>query len=99
LDLAERGIRVNSVSPALIWTRELAKGLERTADPDTYRGIWKDFHMLRRIADPLACAGPVLFLLSEDASFITGVDLPIDGGFLAMGPQGIGRFASVAGSR
>jgi NAD(P)-dependent dehydrogenase (short-subunit alcohol dehydrogenase family) len=99
LDLAEYGIRVNSVSPALIWTRELEKGLNKTPDPEAYREIWNDFHMLRRIGHPVECAGPVLFLLSDDASFITGVDLPIDGGFLAMGPQGIGKFVKTAGSK
>lgn len=98
LDFAEYNVRVNSVSPALIWTRELEKGLNKTPDPAAYREIWNDFHMLRRLGDPVECAGPVLFLLSDDASFITGADLPIDGGFLAMGPQGIGKFVRTAGS-
>jgi NAD(P)-dependent dehydrogenase (short-subunit alcohol dehydrogenase family) len=99
LDLGEHNIRVNSVSPALIWTRELEKGLNATPDPEHYRQIWNDFHVLRRLGDPVECAGPVLFLLSEDASFVTGADLPIDGGFLVLGPQGLGRFVRTAGSR
>jgi NAD(P)-dependent dehydrogenase (short-subunit alcohol dehydrogenase family) len=44
------------------------------------------------------CAGPTLFLLSDDASFITGTDLPIDGGYLGMGPEGIGETTVIAGS-
>lgn len=99
LDLAEFGIRVNSVSPALIWTREVEKGLNKAENPEQLKEIWNDFHMLRRMGDPIECAGPVLFLLSDDASFITGADLPIDGGFLALGPQGIGKYTSMAGSR
>jgi len=98
IDFAEFNIRVNSVSPALIWTRELEKGLSKTPDPSSFREIWNDFHMLRRIGNPIECARPVLFLLSDDASFITGADLPIDGGFLSMGPQGIGKFVRTAGS-
>lgn len=99
LDLAEYGIRVNSVSPALIWTREVEKGLNKAENPEELKQIWNDFHILRRMGDPMECAGPVLFLLSNDASFITGADLPIDGGFLALGPQGIGKYTSMAGSR
>jgi enoyl-[acyl-carrier-protein] reductase (NADH) len=39
-----------------------------------------------------------LFLLSDDASFITGTDLPVDAGYNAMGPEGIGELSSFAGS-
>jgi NAD(P)-dependent dehydrogenase (short-subunit alcohol dehydrogenase family) len=99
LDLAELGIRVNSVSPALIMTRELQKSIDSSPDPVGFQSVWNDYHMLRRIGEPIECAGPVLFLLSDDASFITGADLPIDGGFLAMGPQGIGAHTSRAGTK
>jgi NAD(P)-dependent dehydrogenase (short-subunit alcohol dehydrogenase family) len=99
LDLAPFNIRVNSVSPALIWTRELQRGLEKASDPERHMEEWKNYHMLRRLGEPVECARPILFLLSDDASFITAVDLPIDGGYLAMGPAGIGKFASVAGSK
>lgn len=92
LDLAPSNIRVNSVSPALIWTRELQKTLDMAPDREQFYRMWGDFHMLRRIGVPVECAGPVLFLLSDDASFITGADLPVDGGYLAMGPQGLGLF-------
>ena len=92
LDLAPYNIRVNSVSPALIWTRELQKTLDRAPDREQFYQLWGDFHMLRRIGDPVECAGPVMFLLSDDASFVTGADLPVDGGYLAMGPQGLGLF-------
>jgi NAD(P)-dependent dehydrogenase (short-subunit alcohol dehydrogenase family) len=100
LDLARYGIRVNSVSPGWIWTREV----ERAAQLDgggreKWEPIWGQYHMLGRCGEPIECAGPILFLLSEDASFITGVDLPIDGGYLSMGPEGLGHTTVIAGSK
>jgi NAD(P)-dependent dehydrogenase (short-subunit alcohol dehydrogenase family) len=97
LDLATDGIRVNSVSPGWVWTREVDKAAG--GDRATYDPIWGDFHMLRRMAHPVEIAGPVLFLLSDDASFITGTDLPVDGGYNALGPEGLGQVTKIAGSR
>ena len=54
--------------------------------------------MMDRCAEPIEVAGPALFLLSDDASFITGTDLPVDGGYLSLGPEGLGKTAAVAGS-
>jgi len=99
LDLAKYKIRVNSVSPAWIWTRELEKAAQLDGGGrEKWEPIWGQFHMLERCAEPIECAGPTLFLLSEDASFITGTDLLIDGGYLAIGPEGLGKSSSFAGS-
>jgi NAD(P)-dependent dehydrogenase (short-subunit alcohol dehydrogenase family) len=46
-----------------------------------------DFHLLRRAGDPDEVARAVLFLCSDDASFVTGTDLAVDGGYSAMGPE------------
>jgi NAD(P)-dependent dehydrogenase (short-subunit alcohol dehydrogenase family) len=97
LDLAPHHIRVNSVSPGWIWTREVDKAAG--GDRETYDPIWGEFHMLRRMGHPVEIAGPVLFLLSSDASFITGTDLPVDGGYNALGPEGLGQNTKIAGSR
>lgn len=97
LDLAPFGIRVNSVSPGWIWTREVDKAAG--GDRQTYDPIWGEFHMLRRMGHPVEIAGPVLFLLSNDASFITGTDLPVDGGYNSLGPEGLGQNTKIAGSR
>ncbi len=99
LDMARYGIRVNSVSPGWIWTREVYKaaaidgGGREKWDP-----VWGEYHMLGRCGEPVECAGPTLFLLSDDASFITGTDLAIDAGYCAMGPEGLGKTAKFAGS-
>jgi NAD(P)-dependent dehydrogenase (short-subunit alcohol dehydrogenase family) len=55
--------------------------------------------MLGRCGHTVEIARPVLFLLSDDASFITGTDLPVDGGYQGMGPEGIGKTTVVAGSK
>ncbi len=100
LDFASDNIRVNSISPGWIWTREVYKaaaidgGGREKWDP-----IWGEYHMLGRCGNPVECAGPALFLLSDDACFITGTDLPVDAGYQSMGPEGLGRTASFAGSK
>ncbi len=96
LDLAPHKIRVNSVSPGWIWTREVDKAAG--GDRATYDPIWGQFHMLRRMGLPIEIAGPVLFLLSDDAAFITGSDLPVDGGYNGLGPEGLGQNTKIAGS-
>ncbi|WP_194409265.1 SDR family oxidoreductase [Microbacterium cremeum] len=68
------GIRVNAVAPAVVKTvfaRALYEGHEEEAS---------SAYPLRRLGEPADVAGPVAFLLSDDAAWITGQTLPIDGG-------------------
>jgi len=55
--------------------------------------------MLERCGEAVECAGPVLFLFSDDASFITAADLPIDGGYQGLGSEGLGKASMFAGSK
>ena len=99
-DMAKYGIRVNSVSPAWIWTREVYKAAALDGGGrEKWDPIWGEYHMLGRCGEPIECAGPVLFLLSDDASFITSTDLAIDGGYMGMGPEGLGKTTVLAGSK
>ena len=96
LDMAKDGIRVNSISPAWVWTPEVAKAA--VGGRDKWEHVWGPFHMLRRLSEPSEIASAICFLLSEDASFITGTDLKVDGGYCSMGPEGHGEKSSFAGS-
>ena len=99
-DLSIHNIRVNSVSPGWIWTREVHKAADIDGGGrEKWDPIWGEYHMLRRCGEPVECAGPTLFLLSDDASFITATDLAVDGGYLGMGPEGLGKTTVLAGSQ
>jgi hypothetical protein len=95
MDLAPE-IRVNAISPAWIWTREVAKAAN--GDRKKWEPVWGKFHLLRRLGNVEECAGPTAFLLSDEASFITGADLFVDGGYLTMGSEGLGENSTFAGS-
>jgi NAD(P)-dependent dehydrogenase (short-subunit alcohol dehydrogenase family) len=85
LDLASQKIRVNSLSPGKTWSAPLArKHAGDRAGADSAEGR---YHMLGRLADGAEIGRVALFLCSEEASFITGADIPVDGGYAAFGPE------------
>jgi NAD(P)-dependent dehydrogenase (short-subunit alcohol dehydrogenase family) len=97
LDLAQDRIRVNSVSPGWIWTREVLKAAG--GDREKWDPIWGQFHMLERCGNPVEVAAGILFLLSDDASFITATDLAVDGGYHGLGCEGLGKNSRFAGTQ
>lgn len=86
LDLAPDTIRVNGVGPGAVWTLIVerlcrAAGLNRAAaDKDP---AWGGAHILQRIAEPREIAYAIVFLASDEASFISGEILMVDGGYTA----------------
>lgn len=85
MDLACDGIRVNSVSPGWTWSKVMVE-LSGDDRVKTDR-VAAPFHLLGRVADPVEVAEVVLFLCSDNASFVTGADYAVDGGYSAMGPE------------
>jgi NAD(P)-dependent dehydrogenase (short-subunit alcohol dehydrogenase family) len=85
MDLAADGIRVNSVSPGWTWSKvmvELTGGDRAKTDR-----VAAPFHLLGRVGDPEEVANVVVFLAGDKASFVTGADWAVDGGYSAMGPE------------
>ena len=96
LDLSADNIRVNSVSPAWVWSPEVSKAAG--GNREQWEPVWGKFHMPRRFCETSEVAAGICFLLSDDASYITGTDLPVDGGYMSMGPEGLGEDSSFAGT-
>lgn len=80
LEFAPDQVRVNSVRPASIDTPLLRRGFEAATDPDAARRANIARHPLGRLGTAEDVAALTLFLCSDEASWITGVDYLIDGG-------------------
>jgi meso-butanediol dehydrogenase/(S,S)-butanediol dehydrogenase/diacetyl reductase len=82
VDYTHRGIRVNCVCPGLVDTPLVSVVTQATEGP--LRRMHEDFlsrHLTRRAARPGEIAAAIAFLASDDASFVVGVSLPVDGGW------------------
>ena len=83
-DLSEKKIRVNSISPGYIRTPIFDQRLKLDAD---YLKRREDNIPLKRIGTPEDVAHAALFLASDEASYITGIDLLVDGGMSNAYPE------------
>ena len=82
IDYGRRGIRVNCICPGGIDTPML-RSITDSEGMDLYREKLRDEHLLGRFGQPSEIAAAAAFLASDDASFITGHALVVDGGFTA----------------
>jgi NAD(P)-dependent dehydrogenase (short-subunit alcohol dehydrogenase family) len=86
LDYGPRGIRVNAVCPGWTRTHLVQEWFENQPDPAEAERQIRDLHPLRRIASPGEIAHFIVFVASDEASFVTGAELYVDGGLSAVFP-------------
>ena len=79
IDHAADGIRANSISPGFILTERSSK---RVGGKDKARVINGPRHLLNRPGEPEEISAGAAYLASSDASFVTGTDILIDGGYV-----------------
>jgi len=82
VEYASRGIRINSIVPGTIRTEMNEKIMADSDDPDAVMASWTSMHPTGRIGEPHEVAAAIVFLASDDASFITGEALRVDGGMI-----------------
>jgi len=83
VEYAPQGVRVNAVSPGLINTAMAERFVGEPEAHSETRAQFEAMHPIGRGGEPEEVASAVLYLCSDAASFITGANLPVDGGFTA----------------
>ncbi|GBF50904.1 KR domain protein [Leptospira ryugenii] len=84
LEYANKKIRVNAICPGVIETDMSDIILNAFGKPEETKKAIEGMHPIGRMANPLEVAKSCIFLLTDEASFITGVALPVDGGWTAV---------------
>lgn len=83
VEYAARGIRVNAIAPTVVMTPLVRRFIENAADPAEMLERMESFNPMPGIVQPEDVAALVAFLASDDARWITGITVPIDGGYCA----------------
>jgi NAD(P)-dependent dehydrogenase (short-subunit alcohol dehydrogenase family) len=95
MDYGRLGIRVNCICPGFIDT-PLFRNTVGGAFPEEIRERIRQQHKLGRFGRPEEIAGAALFLASDDASFVSGVALPVDGGYTAGHSVGVAELMGLS---
>jgi NAD(P)-dependent dehydrogenase (short-subunit alcohol dehydrogenase family) len=82
VEYAPKGIRVNAIVPGTILTEMNERILREVDDPDALQAEWKTMHPVGRVGTPEEVAAVVVFLASDESSFVTGESLRVDGGMV-----------------
>ena len=82
VEYAPQGIRVNSVVPGTILTPMNEQIMRESEDPDAVMASWTSLHPMGRVGKPEEVAAAILFLASDESSFVTGESLRVDGGMI-----------------
>lgn len=82
-DYARQNIRVNAVAPGQVLTPLVERLIAEAPDPDAAREYRATRHVMPGFIEPRDIAAAVAFLASDDARWITGVTLPVEGGYTA----------------
>jgi NAD(P)-dependent dehydrogenase (short-subunit alcohol dehydrogenase family) len=83
LELAATGVRVNSVHPGFIETPMVLNALRESENENAMRDMIVSRHAMGRLGVPREIADAIVFLASDESSFMTGSELVIDGGYTA----------------
>jgi len=78
-------VRVNAIAPGTIMTPMNERIFEAASDKEALRSQWNSLHPLGRFGEPSEIGALIAFLASDDASFITGVVIRVDGGAVIKG--------------
>ena len=82
MEYAEHGIRVNAISPGTIATKLAMAGISARGMSKAQAG---EAYPLKRIGEVSEAVAAIIWLVSEEASFITGENLTVDGGIMSKG--------------